>query len=318
MLFISSDAMDADRRPLHQYWAPRYWPGWIGLGVLRLVCLLPHPAALAVGRWLGRQAQRTATQRRAIVRRNIALCFPDLSSNEVRALAGRHFEALGMSLIEMGLGRWASDKRLDAMTTITGLEYLQAAVDKGLGIILLSAHFTTLELSGRVLSLNCPPFDAVYRKHRSDFITEFLRTGRERSADATIEKRDIKTMVRSLRHGRPVWYAPDQSYNRKGAEVIPFFGVPSMHTTATSTLARLGRAVTLPYFPRRLPDGSYELTIREPLPDFPSDDPAADTRKYVAVLEEHILKCPEQYFWIHRKFKDLPDGYPDYYTDLDA
>ena len=166
--------------------------------------------------------------------------------------------------------------------------------------------------------MNCPPFDAVYRKNRSEFITELQRTGRERSADETIEKRDIKKMVRKLRKGRPVWYAPDQSYDRKGAAVIPFFGVPAMHTTATATLARLGDAVTLPFFPRRLHDGTYVHTILPPLADFPSDDPVEDTKKYVSVLEDHIRSCPEQYFWIHRKFKNLPQGYDDYYADLDA
>lgn len=310
--------MTTDRKPLHYYWAPQHWLSWLGLGVLRLVCLLPHSVALGLGRQVGRMAHRMSAERRGIVRRNIELCFPELSVAEVKVLAKRHFEALGMSIIEMGLGRWASDAKLAAMTTIDGLEHLQAAVDAGKGIILLSAHFTTLELSGRVLSLNCPPFDAVYRKNRSEFVTEVLRTGRERSAASTIEKRDIKAMVRSLRQGRPVWYAPDQSYSRKGAEVIPFFGVPSMHTTATSTLARLGKAVTLPYFPARLADGRYALHILAPLADFPSEDPVADTAKYVDILEQHIRTCPEQYFWVHRKFKGLPDGYPDYYADLDA
>ncbi len=310
--------MPAERKPLHHYLAPKYWPAWLGLGLLRIVCALPNRVAFGVGRLLGRLAERLARERRTIVLKNLELCFPELSEAERHALARRHFEALGMSVIEMGLGRWASDDSLSSITTIDGLEHLQAALAEGRGVILLSAHFTTLEISGRVLSLNCPPFDAVYRRHRSEFLTEMLRSGRERSAATTIEKRDIKTMVRSLRAGRPVWYAPDQSYKRKGAEVIPFFGVPSMHTTATSTLARLGNAVTLPYFPRRLADGSYQLTILPPLPDFPSDDAIADTMKYIAVLEEHVRSCPEQYYWVHRKFKDLPDGYPDYYGDLAA
>ena len=125
-------------------------------------------------------------------------------------------------------------------------------------------------------------------------------------------------MVRSLRAGRPVWYAPDQSYSRKGAEVIDFFGVPSMHTTATSTLARLGKAIVIPFFPRRLADGRYQMTLYPPLADFPGDDPKADTARYVEVLQAHILTCPEQYFWVHRKFKDLPAGYPDYYATAQA
>jgi KDO2-lipid IV(A) lauroyltransferase len=171
---------------------------------------------------------------------------------------------------------------------------------------------------GRVLAKEIPPFDAVFRKNRSEFMTELQRSGREVSADTTIEKRDIKKMVRSLRQGRAVWYAPDQSYSRKGAEVIEFFGVPSMHTTATSTLARLGEAVTIPFFPLRKPDGTYEMTLLPPFDDFPGGDPVADTKRYIALLEEHIRRVPEQYFWIHRKFKDLPEGYPDYYADLDA
>jgi len=268
------------------------------------------------GRGLGRLAYRIGGSRRAIVRRNIDLCFPELTDQERADLTAKHFDGLGIMIIEMGLGRWASDKHLASITTINGLEHAQAALDKGQGIILLGAHFTTLEVSGRVLALNFPPYDTVYRKNRSEFITELQRTGRERSAANTLEKRDIKKMVRSLRAGRPVWYAPDQSYSRKGAEVIEFFGVPSMHTTATSTLARLGNAVVIPFFPRRLEDGRYEISLLPVFENFPSEDPVADTRRYVAVLEEHIRTCPEQYFWIHRKFKDLPDEYPDFYADL--
>ena len=308
--------MPALRKPLYRYLSPRTWPVWIGLGVLRMVCWLPHRAALAVGRGLGRIAFYAGARRRAIVRRNLELCFPDLAPGELDALVSRHFAALGMSVIEMGLGRWASDRHIDALTTLDGLQHVLDAVNRGQGVILLSAHFTTLEMSGRALAMRIPPFCAVYRKNRSDFITEIQRTGRERSAAETIEKRDIKLVVRRLREGRVVWYAPDQSYNRKGSEVVAFFGVPSMHTTATSTLARLGKAAVIPFFPRRLPDGRYEITVLPPFENFPGDDPVEDTKLYVRVLEEQIRKCPEQYFWIHRKFKNLPDSYPDCYADL--
>jgi len=309
--------MADNRKPLYSYVAPTYWPTWIGLGLLRALCWLPHRLALGVGRGIGRAAYRLAGKRRAIVRRNLELCFPDMPDEERDGLAWRHFEALGMSLIETGLGRWAADEYLSTMTDIVGLEHLQQALDGG-GVILLSAHFTALEISGRVFKLNAPPYDAVYRKNRSPFITEILLTGRERSAENTIEKRNIKGMVRSLRSGRIVWYAPDQSYNRKGAEVIPFFGVPSMHTTATSTLARLGKASVVPFFPERKPDGRYLIRVLPPLVDFPSGDVVKDTQQYVRVLEEQIQRCPEQYLWLHRKFKGLPESYPDYYADLDA
>ena len=307
-----------ERKPLYSFWGPRYWPTWIGLALLRLICLLPHRVCLGIGKGLGGLAHRVAGTRRAIVRRNIELCFPELGAAGRDDLARRHFEALGMSLIEMGLARWATDRTHLRIGRLQGFEHIENALADGRGIILLSAHFTTLEISGRELALRCPPFDAVYRKNRSDFVTELQRTGREVSAADTIEKRDIKKMVRNLRNGRPVWYAPDQSYSAKGAEMISFFGVPSMHTTATSTLARLGNAVTIPFFTRRNDDGTYVHQVYPPLENFPSDDFVADTEQYVRVLEEHIRTCPEQYFWLHRKFKNLPDGYPDHYSDLDA
>ncbi|MGB5257924.1 MAG: LpxL/LpxP family Kdo(2)-lipid IV(A) lauroyl/palmitoleoyl acyltransferase [Woeseiaceae bacterium] len=310
--------MSAVRKPLSSFWSPRYWPVWLGMGVLRLICLLPHRAALAIGRALGRLAHALGGSRRAVVRRNIELCFPDLSPAERDALAFDHFEALGMTVIEMGLGRWASDRHLQSITRLTGIEHVHNALESGKGVILLSAHFTTLEIMGRVLAVNMPPFDAVFRRNRSEFMTELQRTGRERSAESTIEKRDIKQMVKSLRANRAVWYAPDQSYNRKGSEVIPFFGIPAMHTTATSTLARLGKAVVVPFFPRRLADSTYEMTLYPPFENFPGDDPIADTKRYVDLLEQHVRTCPEQYFWVHRKFKDLPEDYPDYYSDLEA
>lgn len=308
----------ADRKPLSSFWTPNYWPMWLAIGLLRLVILLPHGFALSLGKALGRLAHGIGGKRRAIVRRNLALAFPELSEAERNSLARRHFESLGASLIELGLARWSSDAWADRMTTIEGVEHLEKAVAEGRGVIFLSAHFTTLEFSGRKLKLNSPPFDLVYRAFRSGMSTEFIRTTRERSGRQTIEKNDIKRMVRSLREATPVWYAPDQSYRGKLAEVVPFFGVPCMANTATSSLARLGKAVVLPYFPRRLENGRYHIAIWPPLENFPSGDPIRDTEQYHEVLEKAIRLCPDQYYWVHRKYKNLPDGYPDYYADLDA
>ena len=310
--------MTDDRRPLSHYRAPRYWPAWVGLGLLRLACLLPHRVALALGSGIGRLAWRVAGKRRAVVRRNLDLCFPELDAAERLEIARAHFRALGMSLIEAGIGRWARQRHIESLCRIEGLAELQRVIADSRGVIMLAAHFTTLEISGRALKPHIPAFDAVYRRNRSPFITELQRSGREVTTDTTIEKRDIKRMVRALRDGRLVWYAPDQSYDRKGAIVAEFFGVPCMQTTATSTLARLGDAIVLPFFQRRESDGRYTLVIGGAFDDFPGNDSAADTRRYNAALEAHVRTCPEQYYWLHRKFKNLPDGYPDYYADLDA
>ena len=307
-----------ERKPLYHFWTPNHWPIWFGLLLMRLSCLLPYRVQLGIGKWLGRIGHRLVSQRRAIVRRNLALAFPEMSIDDRNALAPKHFEALGASLMELALARWGSDKKHLSLARIEGVEHIERAVSEGRGIIFLSAHFTTSEISGRVLKLNCPPFDLVFRRFRSEFLTEIIRTSREVPGRGTIEKNDIKRMIRSLRAGTPVWYAPDQSYNRKQSAVIPFFGVPAMTNTATSALARLGKAITLPYLPRRLPEGGYVVSIKPPIDDFPSDDPVEDMKKYVAIIEEHIRRCPDQYYWAHRKYKNLPEPLPDYYADLDS
>lgn len=306
------------RRPLYSFWTPNYWPIWIFIGLLRLICMLPHRTRLAVGFALGRLGHRLVASRRAITRRNIELCFPEYSVEQRDALALAHFEALGASAIEMGLGRWGSDKEVVSLVQFDGIENLQKPLGDGIGVILLSAHFTPLEVTGRALGTHMPLLAGVYRKHRNPLFTEFLRGSREKMASHTIEKTDTKTMVRCLRQGLPVWFAPDQSYSGKQSALVPFFGVPSMTNTATSTLGRLGKAVAVPYFPRRLKDGSYKVTVLPAIDGFPSGDPSVDAEKYHSILEEQIRACPEQYYWIHKKFKNRPAPLPDVYADLDS
>ena len=120
-----------ERRPLYHYWTPRYWPTWLGFALLRLSCLLPYRWQIGLGKAIGRLGHRVAAERRAITRRNLELCFPELSPAERDDLALRHFEALGASLMEMALGRWASDEKLLSMTTINGAEHIQEAIDAG-------------------------------------------------------------------------------------------------------------------------------------------------------------------------------------------
>ena len=307
-----------ERRPLHHYWQPHHWPTWIGIGVLRLTCFLPYRWQIRLGMSLGRLAHRLVASRRAITRRNIELCFPELSPDQRDSLALKHFEALGASLMEFALSRWASDQNLERLVTHKGIEHIFDALDAGDGVILLSAHFTSLEISGRVLRTKCPPFAAVYRKFRNPMTTEFVASTRECSVQYLIEKNDIKAMVRSLKKGVPVWYAPDQAYYQKQSALIPFFGIPAMTNTATTTLAKLGRAKVIPYFPRRLPEGGYEITIGPAIEGIPSDDPVADTTRFHEVLEAQIRLCPEQYYWVHKRFKNRPAPLHDLYSDLDS
>ena len=137
---------------------------------------------------------------------------------------------------------------------------------------------------------------------------------RGRHAKRAIPRDDVRTLVAALKANEAVWYAPDQSYRKKGAEMVPFFNIPAATNTATSRLARMTGAAVLPYFPERLPGAEgYRMSIQPMLEDFPTKEPAVDAERFNALIEAHVLHVPEQYLWIHRRFKGLTPDYPDYY-----
>ncbi len=309
--------MADNRKPLYHFWTPNTWYLWLFLGLLRLSFLLPYLVRLRFFESVGRLLHRFDIKRRATARRNIELCFPELTPDERDALVLAHYEAIGASLMELGLARWASRAKIAAMSRIEGAENLTTALQQGEAVILLTGHFTSLELSGRIMQDICPRIDAVFQQHPNEFLIEILRTTRERMAENTIASSDVRSMVRSLRSGAALWFAPDQSVRSKQSVLITFFGEPAMTNTATSKLAKLGKAIAIPWFVCRLPEGGYLMTILPPMENFPSDDPVEDTKQYVAILEEQIRRFPEQYIWTYRKFKGRPEPLPDAYANLD-
>lgn len=293
--------------------SPRYWPTWAALGVLRVFEPLPYSLQAWLGRNLGRLLSLLPTGFKRIASRNIALCWPDLDDTRRKALLAKHFESLGIGLFETGITWWSPDSRLLRMTRVEGLEHLDAALEAGKGAILLSAHFTTLEIGARALCARRPT-SIMYRPTKNAVLEEFLKDNRGRHAKRAIPRDDIRTLIGALKANEIVWYAPDQAYRKKGAEMVPFFGIPAATNTATSRLARLTGAAVLPYFPERLPGGKgYRMVIQPALADFPSDDPAADALRFNHLIEAQIRRVPDQYLWIHRRFKGVTPEYPDYY-----
>lgn len=302
------------RRPFYRFLAPQNWGIWLLLGLLRASAILPYRLQAALGRSLGRLLCRALPKRRHIAAVNIGLCFPELTPAEQHDLVKAHFEALGLSLIEMAIGWWSSDRKIRRLMTVDGIEHIEAALEKGHGAILITAHFTSVEASGRLFKMLAPPFMAMYRTNRNPFLDEILRRGRLKSATGVIAKNDVKTMLRTLRKNIPVLYAPDQSYKQKLSAVVPFFSVPSMTNIATTQISKMTGAPVLPYLPFRKIDGSgYTLTILPPIKGIPSDDPVADSERYHAIIEAHIRKDPAQYYWVHRRFKDRPEPFDDPY-----
>ncbi len=293
--------------------APRYWPTWAGIGLLRLLAMLPFPVLLASGRALGSLLRHLPISFVRTARRNIELCFPELDSFARERLLDEHFKSLGIALMEVPLAWWITPKQLAQLVRIEGVEHLQAAMARGKGVILLTAHFTSLELAGRTL-LAVAPVKFLYRPTKNEVLAYALERFRTGYGGRPIPRDDIRAFISALRKNECVWYAPDQSYRKKGAEMVPLFGIPAATNTLTSRLARITGAAVLPYFLRRLPGSEgYVATIHPPLEDFPSECPVSDTARFNRMIEAQVRIAPEQYLWIHRRFKGLTEDYPDYY-----
>lgn len=289
--------------PLH----PRYWPTWLLYGLLRAVVHLPYGTQRLLGAGLGSLLRVFSPRRRHIAAVNIARCLPQLSAREQRALVKKHFRALGLSFLETADAYWMPRPKLRALVEFSGLENLRAALALDRGVLLLTAHFTTLEIGGAFIRFEVPRLRAVYRPNRNGLLDSLIKAGREHVAERAIPRHDVRYILKSLKDKVPVWYAPDQGYRGAQSAMISFFGHPAPTTTATSRLARSSGAPVLPFFAQRLPGKrGYRLWIEPMLANFPTDDPVADTERLHRVLEQQVLRAPEQYLWSHDRFKIVP------------
>ena len=294
---------------------PRFWPLWLGLGALWLIVQLPYAALLKLGRWLGLGMYRVATERRRVAARNLELCFPNMPSVERKRLLKENFASTGIAFFEMAMSWWWPKARLAKLAHIEGLEHLQAAQRDGEGAILMALHFTTLEIGAALLGQR-HTIDGMYREHRNPLFDYVQRQGRERhNLDSlAVEREDVRGMIKLLRKGRAIWYAPDQDYGAKQSIFVPLFGIEAATVTATTHFARLGKARVIPFTQRRLEDGSgYRLVLHPPLQGFPGESEAADALRINQWVEQAVTECPEQYLWAHRRFKSRPVGMPKLY-----
>jgi KDO2-lipid IV(A) lauroyltransferase len=218
--------------------------------------------------------------------------------------------------VEFALSWMGSDRALAKLPVhIEGIEHLQAARTDGRGVLLVGGHFSHLELSTRLLSSRSQiPMAAIYRKMDAAVFEWAVLRARLHYADTMFEKNDLRAIVKYLRAGGIVWYAPDQDMRGKNHVFAPFFEIPTATITATHHLARLSHAVVIPFFHRRLPDNrGYVLRLGAPLAQLPSQDIAADIAAVNACIEQMVREAPEQYLWIHKRFKTRPAGLPPVY-----
>lgn len=292
------------------------WAVRLGLALHRGLASLPPSVLGWLGPVLGRLFMMVGGRRRHVAATNLRLCFPELTAAEREALLRRHFESLGMSFLEASLAWWAPEEKLRALVELRGAEHLTSAASRGKGIIMLGAHYTTLELSGPLMALVSPvPLTVIYRPHEHPVIDAITTEQRRSRIGAAIPRDDIKSMVRTLRKGGAVWFASDQNFGLRNSVFSPFFGVPAATNTAPARLAQLTGATVVPFVSERVSYSPlrYRLTVLAPLDDFPSDDPKRDMDRINLLIEEQVRKMPEQYLWVHRRFKDRPEGEPGFY-----
>jgi Kdo2-lipid IVA lauroyltransferase/acyltransferase len=297
----------------HSLYSPYNWLAWLGLGLLWLTSQwLPYRLTLSSGRLIGRLIYHLSPKRRHIAAVNLGICFADKTDQERETILHQHFESLGIGMLMIGFAWWAKENKLKPLVEIEGLEYLQQSLELGKGIILLSAHFTDLEVTGRLLSL-FQPIAVMYRPHENTVIEWAFNRNRRERFEAAIPRNEIRQVVRTLKKNLPVWYAPDQSFKGRNSTLAPFFGEPAGTNTATSRLAKISGAKTILFSGYRKADGSgYKLVIHPPLEDFPSEDIQADATRINGLIEKAVVYAPEQYLWIHRRFKKrkvIPDPY---------
>ncbi|MFK7955937.1 MAG: lipid A biosynthesis lauroyl acyltransferase [Lysobacterales bacterium] len=298
--------------PSNLWTNPRHWPAVAAIGVMRASVWLPQPLRLWLGARLGEVAWLAMTQRRHITQTNIDACFPELSRRDRARRVRQHFREAGRGLLEMPLGLWGSPTTLAKLVDFEGVEHLAKARAQG-GCVLLIAHVTMVELIGPMLSLISHPAPAsITRDHKNPLVDHVVRRARGRYVDCTLEKKDTRGMMRWLRGGGALFYAPDQDFSF-GAEFVDFFSVPAATTTATSRLVKRLGCSLVPTWLDRKADGRYQMRFFPCPSDWPGDSPTDDAAVINRWIETQVRRNPAQYLWMHRRFKTRPEGEPAFY-----
>ncbi|MEM7706044.1 MAG: LpxL/LpxP family Kdo(2)-lipid IV(A) lauroyl/palmitoleoyl acyltransferase [Pseudomonadota bacterium] len=289
-------------------WHPRFWPTWFGFGLLYLWQLLPWRWSMWLGARLGGLLRRVLKSRVKITRRNLELCFPELDPAARETMLRGSFASAGCMVPEAGLAWYGSAARIARLSTLSGTKHLDEALEAGQGVLLLAAHFTTLEIVGRIVCQHHRESKGVlYREHRNAALEYLVRRGRGGYSGASFNRQQTRGAVRHLRKGGLLWYAPDQDYERGQSVFAPFFGRQASTSVSAHQLAAMGRARVLTLRQRRHKNG-YEVVLEPALEGVPSDDALADMTRINAEMERIIRECPEQYMWLHRRFKNRPPG----------
>lgn len=296
--------------------APKYWLSWFGFLLARLVSVLPLPIVALVGAVLGEILFIVIPSRRRITLMNISACFPELGKVQVWRLARKNYRAMSQAIFDTAISWWSSDARLRRLTRYRNREIYDKALRGDRPIILLMGHFIVMEVGGLALSMERPLID-IYKAPSNPVAHLLAVHGLNRSGFATlVEKSEgLKPVIRAMREGEPLCYLPDQDQGDANSVFVPFFGIQAATLNLLGRLAKTTNAVVIPCFARQLSFGrGYEVIFKEPLQNFPAGDEIQDATRMNKVIEKAVREMPDQYFWVHKRFKTRPTGEPDFYS----
>jgi len=281
------------------------------IGFLWLLHWLPLPALRWLGKGLGKLLYAFGRERRNVTLTNLRLCFPLKSEAEREALARRHFIAFSCSVLDRTLGWWASKERLERIIRIHGTEHLNDP--EGKPIILLSPHFVGLDAGATRISMyvvGC----SVYSNQKNPLLNKLLFDGRQRFNPTVLLSRQegMRRIIKAMKEGHQFYYLPDMDFGPTDSIFVPFFGVPAATIPGVSRLVRLTGAKVVACITRQVEDG-YEVEVMPPWENFPGESVEADTEFVNRFIESQVLRMPEQYFWVHKRFKTRPPGEQGFY-----
>jgi lipid A biosynthesis lauroyl/palmitoleoyl acyltransferase len=281
---------------------------------MRIGVFIPFKIQVFLGRIMGKCLYPLLSRFRKIATINIRRCFPEKTNRQVRDLVKKHFEAIGIGFFETANAYYGADKKIQKMLTIENEQYLTDAINNNKGVIILCSHFMPLMLGSRALSLK-HKIANIYRPQNNRLFDKIMVKGLTDGGGIMIKNSDTKAMLKAVKEGLPIWYAPDQDLGAKNTVFAPLFGIQAATITATSRLAKGGNTAVIPYSFIRTNKG-YTMSFSLPIEDYPCGNLNKDAEKTNRILEAQIRENPEQYLWIHRRFKTRPAGEELFYQNI--
>ena len=297
-----------------EFFHPKYLPTWILILLMKTGALVPFRMQVFLGKNIGKLFYPLFSRFRKIAFINVQRCFPEKSKDQVNVLVKKHFESIGVSFFETANAYYGRDEKIQKLLTIESEHYLTDAMKDDRGVIILCSHFMPLMLSSRALSLK-HTIASIYRPQNNRLFDKIMVKGLTNGGGIMIKNSDTKAIIKAIKNALPIWYAPDQDLGTKGTVFAPLFGIQAATISATSRLAKGGNTAVIPYSFTRTDEG-YNMSFSAPLENYPSGDLVHDASQTNQILEAQIRKNPEQYLWIHRRFKTRPEGEKNFYADI--